>query len=109
MTESTLKNPKLRFPEFEENWRKMRINQLTERVSIPVVVEANESYTQIGIRSHGKGLFHKEPAAGKELGNKRVFWVKEDLFVVNIVFAWEQAVAKTTKAEFGTIASHRFP
>jgi type I restriction enzyme S subunit len=109
MTHSNLKNPKLRFPEFEENWRKMRINQLTDRVSIPVVVEANESYTQIGVRSHGKGLFHKEPVAGKELGNKRVFWVKEDLFVVNIVFAWEQAVAKTTKDELGMIASHRFP
>jgi type I restriction enzyme S subunit len=109
MTEAILKNPKLRFPEFEENWRKMRINQVTERVSFPVEVEANESYTQIGVRSHGKGLFHKEPVAGKELGNKRVFWVKEDLFVVNIVFAWEQAVAKTTKDEFGMIASHRFP
>jgi type I restriction enzyme S subunit len=28
---------------------------------------------------------------------------------VNIVFAWEQAVAKTTQNEVGMIASHRFP
>jgi type I restriction enzyme S subunit len=109
MTESTLKNPKLRFPEFKENWKRMRISELTHRISIPVYVELNQLYTQIGIRSHGKGLFHKEPVTGKVLGNKRVFWVKEDLFVLNIVFAWEQAVAKTTKAELGTIASHRFP
>lgn len=87
----------------------MRIDLLTERVSNPVEVEPNRLYTQIGIRSHGKGLFHKEPVSGKELGKKRVFWVDEDLFVVNIVFAWEQAVAKTTKKELGTIASHRFP
>jgi len=31
------------------------------------------------------------------------------MFVVNIVFAWEQAVAVTGAAENGMIASHRFP
>jgi len=31
------------------------------------------------------------------------------MFVVNIVFAWEQAVAVTGKNEEGMIASHRFP
>ena len=41
--------------------------------------------------------------------NKRVFWIEPDCFVLNIVFAWEQAVAKTTLAEKGMIASHRFP
>ena len=66
-------------------------------------------YEQIGIRSHGKGLFYKEAVTGKSLGNKRVFWVKENAFVVNIVFAWEQAVAKTTVKEIDKIASHRFP
>ena len=29
--------------------------------------------------------------------------------MLNIVFAWEQAVAKTTESEQGMIASHRFP
>lgn len=109
MTALTLKNPRLRFPEFKENWGKMRIKEVTERVSVPVDVETRQLYTQIGVRSHGKGLFHKQPVPGKELGKKRVFWVKCDLFVVNIVFAWEQAVAKTTKNDLGTIASHRFP
>lgn len=108
MTSQTFK-PRLRFPEFEENWEKKKVSQVTDRVSNPVDVEAERLYTQIGIRSHGKGLFHKDPVTGKELGNKRVFWVEQDLFVVNIVFAWEQAVAKTTKYELGTIVSHRFP
>ena len=38
-----------------------------------------------------------------------MFWLKEDLFILNIVFAWEGAVAKTSKNEIGMIASHRFP
>ncbi|WMX16535.1 restriction endonuclease subunit S [Aureispira sp. CCB-E] len=31
------------------------------------------------------------------------------MFIVNIVFAWEHAVARTTEKELGMIASHRFP
>lgn len=101
--------PALRFPEFEEEWVLKRFGDITKRISDAVKVEEDKLYQQIGIRSHGKGLFHKEFVDGKSLGNKRVFWVKEDAFIVNIVFAWEQAVGKTTSAESGMIASHRFP
>ena len=54
-------------------------------------------------------IFHKELVTGRALGDKRVFWVVDDAFVVNIVFGWEQAVANTSVAEKGMIASHRFP
>lgn len=79
------------------------------RVERPVEVKPNELYTQIGIRSHGKGLFYKEPVTGAALGNKAVFWIEPDCFIVNIVFAWEQAIGKTTQSEVGMIGSHRFP
>lgn len=101
--------PNLRFPDFFEKWNLKKFGSITERVSIPVDVKNGIMYQQIGIRSHGKGIFHKEFIDGKELGNKRVFWIKENLFIVNIVFAWERAVAKTTDKEIGMIASHRFP
>ena len=101
--------PKLRFKAFSSDWEKQKVSDLLERVSNPVSVEQDEEYQQIGIRSHGKGIFHKEPVTGLELGNKRVFWVEENAFTVNIVFAWEQAVAVTSSHEKGMIASHRFP
>jgi len=93
------------FPE----WRKRKISEIFEKYSNPVNVSEDENYKEIGIRSHGKGIFHKESKTGKDLGKKRVFWLKEDLFILNIVFAWEGAVAKTSKNEIGMIASHRFP
>lgn len=92
-----------------EDWEVVRIQDILEKIDNPVEVKADEEYTQIGIRSHGKGIFYKEPVTGKELGNKRVFWVEPDCFVVNIVFAWERAVARTRKSDKGKIASHRFP
>ena len=103
------KTPKLRFKEFSGDWESKKVASVFDRVSNKVDVIEDEYYEQIGIRSHGKGIFYKEPVSGKELGNKRVFWVEPDVFVVNIVFAWEQAVAKTTQNEVGMIASHRFP
>jgi type I restriction enzyme S subunit len=103
--------PRLRFPEFRDagEWKGRTIQDLLEKVSLPIEVEAQQTYREIGVRSHGKGIFHKDQVKGSTIGTKRVFGVVEDALVVNIVFAWEQAVAFTTKAEAGMIASHRFP
>ncbi len=103
------KVPKLRFPEFEGEWEEKKIAEIFDKVRNSVDVIESEKYKQIGVRSHGKGIFYKEEVSGKELGNKRVFWIEPDVFIVNIVFAWEQAVARTTQKELGMIASHRFP
>lgn len=91
------------------DWSVLRIDNILQRVRKKVEVEIDTNYQQIGIRSHSKGIFYKEFVTGKELGNKAVFWIEEDCFIVNIVFAWEQAISKTTKNEKGMIASHRFP
>lgn len=91
------------------SWKKFKLSDCLTKVERPVEVVLDKHYTQIGIRSHGKGVFHKEAVTGEELGNKAVYWVEPDCFVLNIVFAWEQAVGKTTSSEAGMIASHRFP
>lgn len=101
--------PTVRFPEFKGSWNNYKIEDMFDRVGTPVDLDDTQTYREIGIRSHGKGIFHKEETTATEIGNKRVFWVEPDCFVVNIVFAWERAVAKTTEKENGMIASHRFP
>lgn len=92
-----------------KNWNVYLFRDILERVEVPVNVESNKEYVQIGIRSHGKGLFYKEPVFGKALGNKQVFWIQPNCFILNVVFAWEQAITKTTENEIGMIGSHRFP
>lgn len=90
---------------------------MTERVQVrkvlrlerrPVEVELDREYTEVGIRSFGRGIFHKEPVLGLELGNKRVFFIKPGDLVISNVFAWEGAIAMASEAEAGTIGSHRF-
>lgn len=104
-----MRKPKLRFAGFEDEWKPFQIKNVLRKVSRPVDVVSSGEYSQIGIRSHGKGIFHKAPVTGASLGDKRVFWVEPNALVVNIVFAWEQAVAVTTDREEGMVASHRFP
>lgn len=94
---------------FPQDWKEYTIGDCLRRVEHPVEVDSDALYTQIGIRSHGKGFFYKEPVTGESLGNKAVYWIEPDCFILNIVFAWEQAIGKTTQAEVGMIGSHRFP
>jgi len=94
---------------YPENWRATRLTTFLKKVRRPVAVEPQALYRQIGVRSFGKGSFHKEPVTGEGLGGKRVFWVRPGDFVLNIVFAWEGAVALISEAEEGMCASHRFP
>ena len=91
------------------DWDVHMLGECLSRAERPVEVKPDELYMQIGIRSHGKGLFYKEPVTGAALGNKAVFWIEPDCFIVNIVFAWEQAIGKTTQSEVGMVGSHRFP
>lgn len=91
------------------NYKKVALDEILNPIRNPLIPKEKMLYQQIGIRSHGKGIFYKEMVSGKDLGNKRVFWIEANCLILNIVFAWEQAVAKTTESEIGMIASHRFP
>lgn len=92
-----------------EEWLCVRFSEVFIRISSKVDVQNNKEYREIGIRSHGKGIFHKPEVTGESLGNKRVFNINVGALVFNIVFAWEQAVALISNQEHGFIASHRFP
>ncbi|WKY46649.1 restriction endonuclease subunit S [Eubacteriaceae bacterium ES3] len=90
-------------------WKLVKLKDVLEKVNNRVEVKEEQIYYQIGIRSHGKGIFFKDAVTGREIGSKSIFWVEPDCFIVNIVFAWEQAVASTSGIDKGFVASHRFP
>lgn len=90
-------------------WNLVPLRRLLRQVQRPVDVVPTQQYQEIGIRSWGRGVFHKDPVLGREIGEKRVFRVEPGDLVLNIVFAWEGAVAVVDEAERGMIASHRFP
>lgn len=85
-----------------------KVGEILTLTRRPVEVHLDESYEEIGIRSFGRGIFHKEPVSGAELGSKRVFRIEPGDLLLSNVFAWEGAVAVAGQKERGKIGSHRF-
>jgi type I restriction enzyme, S subunit len=99
---------KKRVKGFEKKWKLIPLNQcliFTPRE----VPKPLSNYLALGLRSHGKGIFHKLDIDPDSVGMDFLYEVKENDFIVNITFAWEQAVAIVSKKDEGGLVSHRFP
>jgi type I restriction enzyme S subunit len=79
----------------------------TERIR-PIERENAEVYVALGLYNRGRGIFHKRPTLGAELGDSTFSWVKPGDLVISGQFAWEGAVALASSAEDQTIISHRY-
>ena len=88
--------------------KRVKVREVLELQRRQVNVDPAAEYREIGVRSFGKGIFHKDPIKGIDLGGKRVFVVRPGDLVFSNVFAWEGAVALASPAEAGRIGSHRF-
>jgi type I restriction enzyme S subunit len=86
----------------------VRVGDLVELQRRKIEVDPFETYEEIGVRSFGRGIFHKEPVTGAVLGSKRMFRICPGDLVFNNVFAWEGAVALAGSSEAGMCGSHRF-
>ena len=95
--------------EIPAHWSVTKLRRLITQVTDPLKVQQDQVYREIGIRSWGRGIFHKDPVMGAHLGDKKVFNIRPGELVLNIVFAWEGAVAMVSEDDKGMIASHRFP
>jgi type I restriction enzyme S subunit len=71
-------------------------------------IDLNGSYPELGIRSFGKGTFHKPPLTGSDVGTKRLFRIEPGDLLFSNVFAWEGAMAIAQAEDAGRFGSHRF-
>ena len=74
----------------------------------PVEIEPDQSYPELGVRSFGRGTFHKPELDGMSVGSKKLFRIHAGDLLFNIVFAWEGAVAIAHPEDDGRVGSHRF-
>ena len=71
-------------------------------------IDLDGSYPELGIRSFGKGTFHKPPLSGSDVGTKRLYRIEAGDLLFSNVFAWEGAIAIAQPADSGRFGSHRF-
>lgn len=73
-----------------------------------VVIDKNAEYPELGIRSFGKGTFHKPAITGAKLGSKRIYRIEPGDLLFSNVFAWEGAIAISQPEDKNRFGSHRF-
>ncbi len=71
-------------------------------------VEPMSTYQLIGVYSFGKGIFHREPTLGADLGAYRFSTINDGDLVLSNIQAWEGAIAVAGPQDNGCIGTHRF-
>lgn len=73
-----------------------------------VQVRMGEEYPELGVRSFGKGTFHKPALDYLSVGTKRLYRIEPGDLLFSNVFAWEGAIAVAQPEDEGRFGSHRF-
>ena len=90
-------------------WPTVSLGELLRLERRRVNVEPEKLYQEIGIYCFGRGIFHKAPRTGFEVGDKDLFLMKQGDFILQVTFAWEGAIAIVSAAEDGMYGSTRYP
>jgi type I restriction enzyme S subunit len=85
-----------------------RLGRVATEYVRSIVREDAEIYVPLGLYNRGRGIFHKTPTLGADLGDSAFTWVEPGDLVVSGQFAWEGAVALASSAEKKRIVSHRY-
>lgn len=99
---------KMRVNGFDKKWKVKVLSECLNFTPRPILKPA-ENYLALGLRSHGKGIFHKKDFDPASIAMETMYEVKENDLIINITFAWEHAVAIVSKKDEGGLVSHRFP
>jgi len=86
----------------------VRIGDVLSLERIPVDPDADKYYVQIGIRSFGNGIFHRDKMLGSELSKLRYFQIRPNRLIVSNIMAWEGAIAVSAGDDADCIGSSRF-
>lgn len=73
-----------------------------------VELSMGAEYPELGVRSFGKGTFHKPALDFMSVGTKMLYRIEPGDLVFNNVFAWEGAIAVAQPQDAGRVGSHRF-
>lgn len=100
---------KKRLKGFEDTkWKIQPLENFIKSI-VREVPKPSVPYLGIGLRSHGKGTFLKYDEQPEKNSMDNFYVVRPNDLIVNITFAWEQAIAIVRPEDDGALASHRFP
>lgn len=87
---------------------RMRMAEVAPLVRREQPIDLDGHYPELGIRSFGKGTFHKPVLSGGDVGTKRLYRIEPGDLLFSNVFAWEGAIAIAQLTDEGRFGSHRY-
>jgi len=72
-----------------------------------VVIDPEEKYTELGVRSFYKGTFHRRSVLGSEFSWQDLYRVQSGDLIFSNIMAWEQAIAIANPEDDGCVGNHR--
>ena len=72
-----------------------------------VEIDPDETYTEIGVRSFYKGVFHRRTVKGTEFTWQKLFRIAGGDLVFSNLMAWEKAIALASARDDGCVGNHR--
>lgn len=86
----------------------LTMSKVAPLVRRSVDVRMGGEYLELGVRSFGKGTFHKPALDFMAVGDKKLYHIEPGDLLFNNVFAWEGAIAVAQPEDMGRVGSHRF-
>lgn len=71
-------------------------------------IDPNGSYPALGVRSFGRGTFHKPTIPGSDITWQKLFRVEQGDLLFSNIKAWEGAFAVAVESDHGRYGSHRY-
>jgi type I restriction enzyme S subunit len=97
-----------KFEEITAEARRLPLREVAPLTRRPVEVKPDEEYRELGVRSFGRGTFHKPNVLGSEFTWQKPYWLHAGDLLLSNIKAWEGAVAVVQPADHGRIGSHRY-
>lgn len=83
------------------------MSEVAPLVRRQVKIDAEATYTEVGVRSFYRGIFHRRTLPGSEFSWQDLFWLKKGDLVFSNLMAWEKAIALAGAEDEGTVGNHR--
>jgi type I restriction enzyme S subunit len=88
-------------------WPMVALGEVAPLVRRSVEIDPDASYTEIGVRSFLKGIFHRRTLKGCEFEWQNLFRVHAGDLVVSNLMAWERAIGLASDQDAGCVGNHR--
>ncbi len=84
-----------------------QLGEVAPLVRRQVQIDPHQEYTEIGVKSFYRGIFHRRTMTGSEYAWQKLFMIKSGDLVFSNLMAWEQAIAVASLDDAGCVGNHR--